>query len=106
RKTPLRSGAFFWVVIPGWCVSTRPGISRFRARCFASPRNDGLRIDAPRRNILALRELLLERRLQAVELRHQRISDWGALGCRRVDRGVKAADFRLQVHRSRDQLLQ
>src|ERR1700733_4708701 len=29
------------IVIPGWCVSTRPGISRFRARCFASPRNDG-----------------------------------------------------------------
>src|SRR5450756_2450499 len=25
----------------GWCVSTRPGISRFRVRCFASPRNDG-----------------------------------------------------------------
>src|ERR1700694_4379516 len=29
------------VVIPGWCVGTRPGISRFRVRCFASPRNDG-----------------------------------------------------------------
>src|SRR5262249_31751950 len=28
-------------VIPGSCVSTRPGISRFRVRCFASPRNDG-----------------------------------------------------------------
>src|SRR5258708_22870820 len=27
-------------VIPGWRVSTRPGISRFRVRCFASPRND------------------------------------------------------------------
>src|SRR6266436_8569966 len=34
-------------VIPGWCVSTRPGISRFSdvqlhigVRCFASPRND------------------------------------------------------------------
>src|SRR3954462_10720995 len=27
-------------VIPGWCASTRPGISRFRVRCFASPRND------------------------------------------------------------------
>jgi len=26
-------------VIPGWCASTRPGISRFRVRCFASPRN-------------------------------------------------------------------
>src|SRR5579863_4855820 len=26
------------VVIPGWCLSTRPGISRFRARGFASPR--------------------------------------------------------------------
>jgi hypothetical protein len=24
-------------VIPGWCASTRPGISRFRVRCFASP---------------------------------------------------------------------
>ncbi len=30
-------------VIPGWCVSTRPGISRFRVRRFASPRNDGAR---------------------------------------------------------------
>jgi hypothetical protein len=36
------------IVIPGWCVSTRPGISRFSdvqlhivVRCFASPRNDG-----------------------------------------------------------------
>src|SRR5215470_6029052 len=27
-------------VIPGWCASARPGISRFRVRCFASPRND------------------------------------------------------------------
>src|SRR6187549_1084121 len=27
-------------VIPGWCASTRPGISRFRVRCYASPRND------------------------------------------------------------------
>src|ERR1700674_3233413 len=34
--TARRDGA----VVPGWCVSTRPGISRFRARCFASPRND------------------------------------------------------------------
>jgi hypothetical protein len=33
-----RSNPYF--VIPGWCASTRPGISRFRARCFASPRND------------------------------------------------------------------
>src|SRR5205823_8622962 len=36
-------------VIPGWCASTRPGISRFSGaqlrtivRCFASPRNDSL----------------------------------------------------------------
>src|SRR5206468_4871382 len=29
-------------VIPGWCVSTRPGISRFRVRCCASPRNDSV----------------------------------------------------------------
>src|SRR5205823_13521734 len=28
-------------VIPGWCVSTRPGISRFRVRVFDAPRNDG-----------------------------------------------------------------
>src|SRR4029077_9819550 len=27
-------------VIPGWCVSTRPGTSRFRIRCCASLRND------------------------------------------------------------------
>ena len=27
-------------VIPGWSEGTRPGISRFRVRCFASPRND------------------------------------------------------------------
>jgi len=25
-------------VIPGWCVSTRPGISRFRVRCWACHR--------------------------------------------------------------------
>jgi hypothetical protein len=30
----------FQTVIPGWCVCTIPGISRFRVRCFASPRND------------------------------------------------------------------
>jgi hypothetical protein len=35
-------------VIPGWCASARPGISRFSdvqlhivVRCLASPRNDG-----------------------------------------------------------------
>src|ERR1700682_5202806 len=33
-------------VLPGWWLSTRPGISRFRVRCFASPRNDGT-IQAP-----------------------------------------------------------
>src|SRR4029077_3092658 len=27
-------------VIPGWCVSTRSGISRFRVRPFEAPRND------------------------------------------------------------------
>src|SRR5260221_14795459 len=27
-------------VIPGWCGRTRPGISRFRVRCVASPPND------------------------------------------------------------------
>src|ERR1700734_371931 len=32
----------FNAVIPGWCVSTRPGISRFRVRYFVSPRNDGV----------------------------------------------------------------
>src|SRR5262249_9092201 len=38
-------------VIPGWCANTRPkmrncasGISRFRVRCFASPRNDVARV--------------------------------------------------------------
>src|SRR5579872_3977840 len=31
-------------VIPGWCVSTRPGISRFRARLFEAPRNDAEKI--------------------------------------------------------------
>src|SRR3954467_11811821 len=41
-------------VIPRWCASTRPGISRFRVRCFASPRNDGLLLVHPRlrRNVL------------------------------------------------------
>src|SRR6478609_9876537 len=34
------SGEAIRFVIPGWCFSTRPGISRFRVRCFASPRND------------------------------------------------------------------
>jgi hypothetical protein len=28
-------------IIPGWCVSARPGISGFRVRRFAPPRNDG-----------------------------------------------------------------
>ncbi len=37
RATPTT-----YTVIPGWRVSTRPGISRFRVRCFASPRNDGV----------------------------------------------------------------
>ncbi len=36
-------GGVICSVIPGWCASTRPGISRFRVRCFASPRNDGVR---------------------------------------------------------------
>src|SRR6185437_6892261 len=31
-------------VIPG-CTRRRPGISRFRVRCFASPRNDGVLIE-------------------------------------------------------------
>ena len=35
---PRRADAV--AVIPGWCVSARPGISRFPVRCFASPRND------------------------------------------------------------------
>src|SRR3979490_840810 len=29
------------VVIPGCAAWRRPGISRFRVRCFVSPRNDG-----------------------------------------------------------------
>src|SRR5471030_1845858 len=37
----IRYARSFITVIPGWCVSTRPGISRFRVRCFASPRKDG-----------------------------------------------------------------
>src|SRR5438445_7830401 len=36
---------FFRAVIPGWRASARPGISRFRVRCFASPRNDGVWLD-------------------------------------------------------------
>ena len=40
-------------VIPGWRVSARPGISRFRVRCFASPRNDGSTI-SPVRYVFAL----------------------------------------------------
>src|SRR5579872_585527 len=31
-----------YAVIPGWCTSTKPGISRFRVRYFVSPRNDCL----------------------------------------------------------------
>ena len=34
-------------VIPGWRVSARPGISRFRVRRFASPRNDVVWIANP-----------------------------------------------------------
>jgi hypothetical protein len=49
-------------VIPGWCESTRPGISRFSdvqlhivVRCFASPRNDGGEKIATLVNVDALR---------------------------------------------------
>ncbi len=38
-------------VIPGWCFSTRPGISRFSdvqlhigVRCYAPPRNDDVKL--------------------------------------------------------------
>ncbi len=41
RKAPTEMDGEMTPVIPGWRVSTRPGISRFRVRCFASPRNDG-----------------------------------------------------------------
>jgi len=48
-------------VIPGWsagpdlrCAIAHRGISRFRVRCFASPRNDGER---DKRNLEALRKL-------------------------------------------------
>src|ERR1700729_884892 len=43
--------------------------------------------------------LSLERRLQAIELRHQRIADRGAFRHRRVDSGIEAADLGLQGHR-------
>jgi hypothetical protein len=44
-----RSEAILYAVIPGWsagpdlrCAIAHRGISRFRVRCFASPRNDGV----------------------------------------------------------------
>ncbi len=41
-KLVPRSESQFDSVIPGWCAKqSMPGISRFRVRCFASPRNDG-----------------------------------------------------------------
>jgi hypothetical protein len=43
-RTASRDRGFASSVIPGWCVSTRPGISRFRVRCFAPPRNDGVAV--------------------------------------------------------------
>src|ERR1700721_4776137 len=46
------------IVIPGWCASTRPGISRFRARCCASPRNDRALSLGPSRRRQALRIVL------------------------------------------------
>src|SRR5438309_5558432 len=52
-------------VIPGWCVSTRPGISRFRVRCLASPRNDGggcVLLSHP------FRRALLRKRLRALDV--------------------------------------
>src|SRR6185312_6043037 len=52
------------------------------------------------------RGLLFERRLQAVELRHQRVADRGTFCRWRVDREVEPADPRLQAHRARNQILQ
>jgi hypothetical protein len=40
RFSAASAPACVFFVIPGWCVSTRPGISGFRVRRFASPRND------------------------------------------------------------------
>src|SRR3954452_20627928 len=60
------------------------------ARGYGSRRSPGVRRD-DNGDVLPL-----ERGLEAVELRHQRIADGGALGRCRVDRGVEAADFCLQ----------
>jgi hypothetical protein len=56
------------VVIPGWsegpdlrCAIAHRGISRFRARCFASPRNDGFWIASRSLSSGALCADLLER---------------------------------------------
>ena len=50
--------------------------------------------------------LLLERSLQAVELRHQRVADRGPFRRRGMDRGVEPAHLSLQAHRARNQILQ
>src|ERR1700722_19922428 len=46
------------IVIPGWCASASPGISRFRARCCASPRNDRVLSLGSSRRRQALRIIL------------------------------------------------
>src|SRR6202790_1799734 len=81
------------IVIPGWCVSTRPGISRFRVRCCASPRNDGLL----RRQYRAADQpalLQIDERIVGLGKRHRR--DWNGcdlLGAYEIEQFLSLAEI-------------
>ena len=70
-------------VIPGWRVSARPGISRFRVRCFASPRIDGVWIALRCRNDIKS-ALIPGTRLRPAAPRarvvHETLAPWRAWG--------------------------
>src|SRR6202140_3246432 len=85
----------FIAVIPGWCASTRPGISRFRVRCFASPRND-----SSSRRAVAERRLERERGIPGKEdpgvLRH--FGDEGIDQRPSLRLGVDGCEMRVRHH--------
>src|ERR1700682_6427450 len=81
-------------VIPGWCPGTRPGISRFQVRCFASPRNDEPSPPHPFRRAFFGKRL---RPLDVILRRHHRLHGRivALLGDRLFKRDRKAFLYRL-----------
>src|SRR6202049_2713182 len=81
-------------VIPGWsegpdlrCAIAHRGISRFRVRCCASPRNGGLEIGADMSDISAVKALVFDVFGTVVDWRTSLIADFTKWADRR---GVKA----------------